>query len=104
MRIGQARDDSFSAEINGPCPFRLIFFRLRIQSNENNPVSLDRDRFGARLALVHRVDVAVNENRFSRLGTEAERAGREKKETRQGFHRAPIIASSSGGVEPATLQ
>ena len=71
MRIGQARHDGFPGEIDRLRFRRLIFFRVRVRADENNRVILHRDRFGVRLAFVHRVNVAVDENDLSIFGSAA---------------------------------
>ena len=64
MRIRQAGHDGFSREIYGARAFGLIFFRVRVRADKNNSAAFHRDRFRARLAFVHRVDVAVHKNGF----------------------------------------
>ena len=70
MRIGQAGHDRFPGEVDRLRFRRLIFFRVRIRTDENNPAILHRDRFRARLAFVHRVNVAVHKNGLSWFGAE----------------------------------
>ena len=67
VRIGQPRHNSFAAEINAARSTSLMFFRVGIRPDKNNPVAFHRDRFRMRLALVHCVDVAVNKNGLDRF-------------------------------------
>ena len=64
MRIGQSWHHGLAAKVDNACFLTRELFRVRFCAYENDTILLYPDRFRARLFLVYRVNVSVNQNKI----------------------------------------
>src|SRR6266699_1551987 len=88
MRISEARRNGFTREVNDPRFIAPEFFGVRICSNENDAIAMNRDCFGVRLLFVTGVNVAVNENYLGRFRVGSNSAHQEQDSSDSAHHGA----------------
>ena len=65
MRVGEAGHDGAAAQIHHPAPGRLQVTHFGVAADSKHAIAGNRDRLGARLGSVHRVDGAVDQDQIS---------------------------------------